>query len=50
MTQMFMPDALAGLAASAAIQLSDIPIECPISEVRIGRINGEFIINPNRNN
>ena len=43
-----MPDALAGLAASAAIQLSDIPIECPISEVRIGRINGEFIINPNR--
>ena len=43
-----MPDALAGLAASAAIQLSDLPIECPISEVRIGRINGEFIINPNR--
>ena len=43
-----MPDALAGLAASTAIQLSDIPIECPISEVRIGRINGEFIINPNR--
>ena len=43
-----MPDALAGLAASAAIQLSDIPIEYPISEVRIGRINGEFIINPNR--
>ncbi|MEZ4858638.1 MAG: polyribonucleotide nucleotidyltransferase [Flavobacteriaceae bacterium] len=41
-----MPDALAGLAASAAIQLSDIPFECPISEVRVGRINGEFIINP----
>ncbi|MEZ4875608.1 MAG: polyribonucleotide nucleotidyltransferase [Flavobacteriaceae bacterium] len=41
-----MPDALAGLAASAAIQLSDLPFECPISEVRVGRINGEFIINP----
>ena len=40
------PDALAGLAASAAIQLSDIPFECPISEVRVGRINGEFIVNP----
>tara|TARA_B100001778_G_C18595136_1_gene634298 strand:- start:404 stop:2524 length:2121 start_codon:yes stop_codon:yes gene_type:complete len=43
-----MPDALAGLAASTAIQLSDIPIECPISEVRIGKVNGEFIINPSR--
>ncbi len=43
-----MPDALAGLAASAAIQLSDLPFECPISEVRVARINGEFIINPNR--
>ncbi len=43
-----MPDALAGLAASAAIQLSDIPFECPISEARVGRINGEFIINPSR--
>ena len=41
-----MPDALAGLAASAAIQLSDIPFEAPISEVRVARINGEFIINP----
>jgi len=41
-----MPDALAGLAASAAIQLSDIPFETPISEVRVGRINGKFIINP----
>ena len=41
-----MPDALAGLAASAAIQLSDVPFETPISEVRVGRINGEFIINP----
>ncbi|PIX13280.1 MAG: polyribonucleotide nucleotidyltransferase, partial [Flavobacteriaceae bacterium CG_4_8_14_3_um_filter_31_8] len=43
-----MPDALAGLAASAAIQLSDIPFECPISEVRVGRINGQLIINPNQ--
>ncbi len=41
-----MPDAMAGLAASAAIQLSDIPFECPISEVRVGRVNGEFVINP----
>ena len=41
-----MPDAMAGLAASAAIQLSDIPFETPISEVRVGRINGELIINP----
>jgi len=41
-----MPDAMAGLAASAAIQLSDIPFEAPISEVRVGRINSEFIINP----
>ena len=41
-----MPDAMAGLAASAAIQLSDIPFETAISEVRVGRINGEFIINP----
>lgn len=43
-----MPDAMAGLAASAAIQLSDIPFECPISEVRVGRVNGELIINPTR--
>ncbi|MEM7380622.1 MAG: polyribonucleotide nucleotidyltransferase [Bacteroidota bacterium] len=43
-----MPDAMAGLAASAAIQLSDFPFECPISEVRVGRINGELIINPTR--
>lgn len=41
-----MPDALAGLAASTAIQLSDIPFECAISEVRVGRIDGQFIINP----
>ncbi|WP_088324460.1 polyribonucleotide nucleotidyltransferase [Polaribacter tangerinus] len=43
-----MPDALAGLAASAAIQLSDIPFECPISEARVARVNGEFVINPTR--
>jgi len=43
-----MPDAMAGLAASAAIQLSDFPFECSISEARVGRINGEFIINPSR--
>ncbi|MEQ8219966.1 MAG: polyribonucleotide nucleotidyltransferase [Arenibacter sp.] len=43
-----MPDAMAGLAASAAIQLSDFPFECAISEVRVGRIDGEFIINPTR--
>ncbi|NJB36058.1 polyribonucleotide nucleotidyltransferase [Croceivirga sp. JEA036] len=41
-----MPDAMAGLAASAALQLSDIPFECAISEVRVGRIDGNFIINP----
>ena len=43
-----MPDSLAGLAASTVIQLSDIPFEYPISEVRVARINGEFIINPSR--
>ncbi len=43
-----MPDALAGLAASTVIQLSDIPFETPISEVRVARVNGEFVINPNR--
>ena len=40
------PDALAGLAASAALAVSDIPFECPISEVRVARVNGELIINP----
>lgn len=40
------PDALAGLAASAAIAVSDIPFNGPMSEVRVGRINGEFVINP----
>ena len=41
-----MPDALAGFAASAALACSDIPFEGPISEVRVARINGEFVINP----
>ena len=41
------PDALAGLAASAALAVSDIPFGGPISEVRVARINGEFKINPN---
>ncbi|NPA35529.1 MAG: polyribonucleotide nucleotidyltransferase [Chlorobi bacterium] len=41
-----MPDALAGLAASAALAVSDIPFHGPISEVRVGRINGEFKVNP----
>jgi len=40
------PDALVGLAASTALQLSDIPFETAISEVRIGRVNGKFILNP----
>ncbi len=43
-----MPDAMAGLAASAAIQLSDFPFECPISEVRVARVDGKFVINPTR--
>jgi len=41
-----MPDALAGLAASAALAVSDIPFNGPISEARVARINGEFVINP----
>ncbi len=40
------PDALAGLAASAALAVSDIPFNGPISEVRVARIGGEFVINP----
>ncbi len=43
-----MPDALAGLAASACIALTDIPFEYPISEVRVARIDGKFVINPSR--
>ena len=42
-----MPDALAGLAASAALAVSDIPFNGPISEVRVARIDGQFVINPN---
>ena len=42
-----MPDALAGLAASAAIAVSDIPFNGPISEVRVARVDGQFVINPN---
>jgi polyribonucleotide nucleotidyltransferase len=41
-----MPDSLAGLAASAALSVSDIPFHGPISEVRVARIGGKFIINP----
>ena len=41
-----MPDALAGLAASAALAVSDIPFGGPISEVRVARIGGEFVVNP----
>ena len=41
-----MPDALAGLAASAALAVSDVPFNGPISECRVARINGEFVINP----
>ncbi len=41
-----MPDALAGLAASAAMAVSDIPFHGPISEVRVARVNGEMIVNP----
>ena len=40
------PDALAGFAASAALAASDIPIDYPTSEVRVARVNGEYVINP----
>jgi len=43
-----MPDALAALAASAALAVSDIPFNGPVSEVRVGRIDGKFVINPSR--
>jgi polyribonucleotide nucleotidyltransferase len=42
------PDALAGLAAGAAIAVSDLPMEGPMSEVRVARIDGEFVINPSK--
>ena len=41
-----LPDALAGFAASAALAASDIPFEGPISEVRVARVDGEYIVNP----
>ena len=41
-----MPDALAGFAASAALACSDIPFDGPISEVRVARVNGEYIVDP----
>jgi polyribonucleotide nucleotidyltransferase len=41
-----MPDALAGLAASAALSISDVPFNGPISEVRVARIDGKFVIDP----
>ena len=40
------PDVLTGFAASSAIAVSDIPFNGPMSEVRVGRINGEFVVNP----
>ncbi|MGQ1788208.1 MULTISPECIES: polyribonucleotide nucleotidyltransferase [unclassified Saccharicrinis] len=43
-----LPDALAGLAASAALAVSDVPFNGPISEVRVARVNGELVINPTR--
>ena len=43
-----MPDALAGLAASAALAISDLPFSTLISEVRVARVDGKFIINPSR--
>ena len=44
-----MPDALAGLAASACLTISDIPFNGPISEARVVRVDGKFIINPTQN-
>lgn len=41
-----MPDCLAGFAASAAIAMSDIPFNGPVSEVRVGRVDGKFVLNP----
>ena len=43
-----MPDALVGLAASAALSLSDIPFDGPISEVRVARLDGNLIVNPSK--
>ena len=44
--QEVMPDALVGLAASAALTITDIPFEGPVSALRVGRIDGEWVINP----
>ena len=44
------PDSLLGLAASTALSLSDIPFEGPISEVRVGRIDNNLVINPSKDN
>ena len=44
--QNILPDALVGLAASAAILVSDVPFNGPISEVRVARIDGKFVVNP----
>ena len=43
-----MPDVLACLAASAALSVSDIPFDGPVSEVRVAKVNGEYIVNPKR--
>ena len=43
------PDALVGFAASAALTLTDLPFQGPLSEVRVGRINGQFVVNPYKN-
>ena len=43
-----MADTLAGVGASAALMISDIPFNGPIATVRVGRINGEFVVNPTR--
>lgn len=43
-----LPDAIAGLAASAALAVSDIPFNGPVSEVRVARIKGEYVINPTK--
>ena len=42
-----LPDALAAFAASSALSVSDIPFDGPISEVRVARVDGKFVINPN---
>ena len=43
-----MPDAMAGIGSFCSNSISDFPFECAISEVRVGRVDGEFIINPTR--